>query len=89
MDESKKLDRLIYHAKRMLDVSRGKLFSAIESADISEIPLAENRHVNNIKRLNKLLNKRNPIGVYSRADTSGMSMSWRTWASQGCYTDNL
>lgn len=62
MDESKKLDRLIYHAKRMLDVSRGKLLSAIESANISEIPLAENRHVNNVKRLNKLINNRYPWG---------------------------
>ena len=65
MDESKKLDRLIYHAKRMLDVSRGKLLSAIDSCGCSmtfELMLAQNRHDNNIKRLNKLINKRHPWG---------------------------
>ena len=66
MDESKKLDRLIDGAKRMLDVSRGELIDAIALHDKdSSINLyeAEDKHNNNIKRLNKLLNKKSPWGI--------------------------
>jgi hypothetical protein len=66
MDESEKLDCLIYHAKWMLDGSREKLLSAIDRDDISEISLAQNKHDQNVKRLSELMDRKFPetVGIW-------------------------
>ena len=66
MDEVTVLDVLISQAHRRIEVSRGELLSAIDSTDIFEISLAQNKHDKNVNRLRELMDKKFPetVGVW-------------------------